>query len=83
MYRRIDQRCEQMARSPCFLACLGRCRVDDPRAHQVTEGILLEALELRKEGVTPDSCNAARAIGYRQALEFAYSNVWEMVKAPC
>jgi tRNA A37 N6-isopentenylltransferase MiaA len=36
----------------------------------VAGGLLREARWLMSLGVTAGSCNAARAIGYRQALEF-------------
>eukprot|EP00873_Tetraselmis_striata_P003079 jgi/Tetstr1/423343/TSEL_014039.t1 len=47
------------------------CRRIDVRVEEmVVNGILAEAQALLDAGVVPNSCSAARSIGYRQALDF-------------
>eukprot|EP00873_Tetraselmis_striata_P009889 jgi/Tetstr1/430153/TSEL_019986.t1 len=47
------------------------CRRIDVRVEEmVVNGILAEAEALLDAGVVPNSCSAARSIGYRQALDF-------------
>ncbi|KAI8466279.1 MAG: IPP transferase-domain-containing protein [Monoraphidium minutum] len=58
----------------CFFLHRPRKQLYDKIAYRVEEmvagGLLREARELMELGVSAGSCNAARAIGYRQALEF-------------
>ena len=58
----------------CFFMCVPRVelyrRIDARVEDMVCDGMLDEAAMLLDNGVEVDSCTAARAIGYRQSMEY-------------